>query len=253
MKSIKVGFQSEIIKEYKKIKNGSREDKELFIVEGMWAFEKLMKTPVQILSLISCKDNITSKKERDILSELEKKASRSYEISSKTMNRLNSKDNSNIMMICRLKPHHTTLNRVMILDGLENPGNIGTIFRSADGAGIDAILIVNEKAKVNQYKIVKASMGGYFNAPWYHFDSIKSCMDFIKENQLELYLANPSTSDLSSVKNSFALVVGNERYGLSKEWFHYDHQCLSIPMLGCCDSLNVGVAASILMYKIGVQ
>ncbi|MBN2796165.1 MAG: RNA methyltransferase [Clostridia bacterium] len=139
--------------------------------------------------------------------------------------------------------------RLLILDGLENPGNIGTILRSCDGAHFDGVLIVNERTRVNQYKVIKASMGGAFTIPWYHFNDIESCYNFVHKLGMNLFLAHPGTESHPFTDEKIALVIGNERFGISKQWFKFQHKTVSLPMLGCCDSLNAGVAASILIYR----
>ncbi len=251
MKSTKIGYQHDIIKHYKEVKAGSKTFETKFVLEGIWAYEKLTSTTIN--TLIYCKSMINKPLEQHILNILIHRASDVYEVSEKTMSRISSKEKNAMLLICENWKRITRLNKVIVLDGLENPGNIGTIFRSSDGAGFDAVFVVNQKATINQYKIVKASMGGYLNIPWYNFDSIVDCMACLDKHQLTLILANPGNQSNRARLDNFALVVGNERYGLSKEWFGYNHHCISIPMLGCCDSLNVGVAASILMYKIGVH
>lgn len=251
MKSIKIGYQHDVITQYKKTKKGIKSTPQQFVVEGTWAYEKLIQTTVKIEQLIYCSDMISSKKDQIILHDLIQRAQNCYEISEKNMKRLCSKDNlQSMVMICSLTFKHQQYNNVIVLDGLENPGNIGTIFRSCDGAGIDAVFIVNEKATINQYKIIKASMGGYFNVPWHRFNSIESCMNYLKTHDFKLLLADPNQRGDRTQNQKTALVVGNERFGLSKDWYTYHHSTVSIPMRGCCDSLNVGVAASILIYHM---
>ena len=250
MKSI--NYQHPLIREYKLIKKGT--DHNRFVVEGLWAYEKLTGSNIKIEYLFVSSDY--NQKDKKRIQHLMKISHVVYEISQKNMTRLTSKEKpSNIIMICSKENLTDTFKKVLVLDGLESPGNIGTIFRSCDGAGFDGIFIVNQKAKINQYKVIKASMGGYFNIPWKAFDTIESCAEYLIENDFKILLANPSDSHEKSHLKKVALVVGNERFGLSKTWFNYQHQTVSIPMKGFCDSLNVGVAASILMYEIikGVQ
>ncbi|MBI9015525.1 MAG: RNA methyltransferase [Clostridiales bacterium] len=252
MKSIKIGYQHDMIQYYKTIKKGCSNQPYHFVVEGLWSHEKIIQTTTIIEVLYYCETLIRDKRELSILEKTKRIATNLYEISEKTMARLNSKGEPSCMVsICYKKQTFNNLRKVIVLDGLENPGNIGTIFRTCDGAGIDAVLVVNQKAKINQYKVIKASMGGCFNIPWKCFDTIEACQTFLNKHEFSLLLAHPGTESVRSHKESKeALVVGNERYGLSKEWFKMKHQTMSIPMTGCCDSLNVGVAASILIYQI---
>lgn len=251
MKSIKIGYQHDVIQQYKKIKKGSDQHLHQFVVEGLWAYEKIIQTKVSIDELIYCEALIQTDMEKTMIHHLSSRSKNCYEISEKTMKRINSKDDpSGLVMICSKEPIKKSFEKIIILDGLENPGNIGTIFRTSDGAGIDAIFIVNQKAKINQYKIVKASMGGFFSIPWFKFNTVNDCMKYLTSHGINLLLADPNQSYQGQTDGKIALVVGNERYGLSKEWFNYKHETITIPMKGCCDSLNVGVAASILIYKI---
>lgn len=251
MESIKIGYQHDIIKKYKLIKKGKYDD--LFVLEGFWPYEKILQTDLQIETIIYSPTDILSN-QTHMFFQLFERSNNAYEVSHKTMGRINSKeDTSGILLICKRKTRHKRFDKVVILDGLENPGNIGTIFRSADGAGIDGIFIVNSKTKINQYKVVKASMGGYFNIPWLEFKSLESLQTYLNQHRYEILLADPNgKADLQNIKefNKSALIIGNERYGLSKEWFHRKHTALTIPMRGCCDSLNAGVAASILIYHM---
>lgn len=253
MKSIEIGYQNDVIKKYLKLKKGDTTTPYQFVVEGIWAYEKILNTHVEIIDIIYCETLVKSPLQQKILNQMMKKAVNRYKLSEKNMRRLYHKEDLGCMVsICRLTPTGNQINKVVILDGLENPGNIGTIFRTCDGAGIDAVFIVNQKTKVNQYKVIKASMGGCLNVPWFHFETVEACQNWLHDRAFTTLLAHPSeeaTFDKKCSSKNVALVLGNERYGLSKQWFYKDAEVVSIPMFGCCDSLNVGVAASILIYK----
>lgn len=253
MNSREIGYSNEIIKKYLKIKKGDVHAPYHFVVEGIWAYEKMMATNVEIIDLIYCESLVKTSLQQDILTEMKKQSKNHYKISEKNMRRLYQKSDVGCMIsICKRTPILETFNKVVILDGLENPGNLGTIFRTCDGAGVDAVFIVNQKTKVNQYKVIKSSMGGCFNVPWFYFNTVEACQTWLNKRAFQILLAHPSeeqTFDDQHTTDHLALVLGNERYGLSKEWFVNEFDIVSIPMLGCCDSLNVGVAASILIYK----
>ncbi|WP_105616281.1 TrmH family RNA methyltransferase [Vallitalea okinawensis] len=257
-----IGMQHDIIKSIKKLKKGDKCHPYRFIIEGHWDHEKVMDSRVNIESLIVCIDLIKTPFEDSIYRKCLAQANDIYYVSEKVIRKLCDKDKaSGLISICTL-PHFkidtemSNITKLIVLDGLETPGNIGTIFRSCDGSGIDAVIIVNERAKINSYKTIKASMGGSFTIPWYFFDSAIACQEWLVSNGYTLVLADPhSQHSFKRVNygNKSALVVGNERYGLSKDWNLENSLKVSIPMLGKCDSLNVGVAASIILYEMCIK
>lgn len=250
MKGIEIGYRNPVIQQYLRIKKGDAAHPKLMAVEGIWALEKIKQTQSKIIDLIYCEALIKNEKQQGLLEEMLKMASHVYRVSDKTLSRIYEKSNLGCLVFtCYKENTLSDFQHIVVLDGLENPGNIGTILRSCDGAGIDAVFVVNEKTRINQYKVVKASMGGAFSIPWFHFKDVPSCIAWLRQNDFQIYLAHPGQSSGKLNDKKTALVVGNERYGLSKAWFEGKNDILSIPMHGCCDSLNVGVAASILIYQ----
>ena len=144
---------------------------------------------------------------------------------------------------------------VAVLDGLETPGNIGTIFRTCDGAGVDAVLYCNRRARKNHPELIKASMGAVLDIPFLEVTDVAACAAWLSENRFETVLADPHGVVLEEgVRPPFAgkrlaIVVGNERYGIHPDWSGHEAHRVAIPMRGRCDSLNAGVAASLLLYK----
>jgi TrmH family RNA methyltransferase len=144
---------------------------------------------------------------------------------------------------------------VIVLDGLEIPGNIGTIVRAADGAGVAGIVVVNRKARLNHPKLVRSSQGAAFSV------SIAECeqeqaFEWLDRNNFTIYLTDTdATSDYHQERyqGRCALVSGSERYGISKAWYTRPHKKIRIPMYGDCDSLNVGVSTTIMLYEASLQ
>lgn len=252
MNIIKIGPNHNIIKN---IKNGQLENPNDFLVEGMWALEKIENSGVIINHFIYNRESILTDTDRRLVKKAFSLSNKIYEVSKKTMSRITSKKNTNTILLCssKIKPLQNNIEKIIILDGLENPGNVGTILRTCDGMGVENIFMVNNKLKINHHKIVKASMGGFFTTNLYEFNSINECKEWLDKNHFTIVLGDPDSNNNFKNYNyqkKTALVVGNERYGISKEWFLGKHTSISIPMHGCCDSLNVSIAASILIYEI---
>lgn len=145
---------------------------------------------------------------------------------------------------------------VLVLDGVEIPGNVGTMIRVADGAGVDAVFICNRKARMTHPKLLQSSMGSVLNIPIVEFVSADECYEALRSRGFEIYLTD-SRAEKSYYEYPYgkrcAFVMGSERYGISRGWYDKDVKLLSIPMFGKCDSLNVGVAATVVCYEASLK
>ena len=145
---------------------------------------------------------------------------------------------------------------VGIIEGKNPSRNIGTIMRTCDGAAIDAVLICNRRARLTHPKILKGSMGAAFTLPIVEYDSVEACKMWLTKHKFAIYLADTRAEKSYhqyEYRGRAALIVGSERYGITREWYDGPVNRLSIPMLGACDSLNVGVATSIILYEMSLK
>lgn len=137
----------------------------------------------------------------------------------------------------------------LVLDCLQDPGNLGTIIRSARGTSFKDIVLINCVSPYNQ-KVVRSTMGSIFFENYHFFSSPKDFVDFAKQNNISLVVADMSGENLYSFekpKNKYSIVIGNEGNGVSKEFLENSLK-VSIPMKNGLESLNASVACSILMY-----
>ncbi|WP_409302078.1 TrmH family RNA methyltransferase [Peribacillus sp. SCS-155] len=147
------------------------------------------------------------------------------------------------------------IRRAVLLDHIQDPGNLGTIIRTADAAGMDAIFLGEGCADPYNPKVIRATQGSLF-----HIALIKEKLDYVvadlKEKGIPVYgtaLENGVHYEEAEKGESFALLVGNEGQGVSKELLSQTTQNLYIPIYGRSESLNVGIAAGILMYSLRKQ
>lgn len=144
-------------------------------------------------------------------------------------------------------------NKVLVLDRLQDPGNLGTIIRSATAFDFDTLLLSEDTVDLYNAKVIRSTQGMLFNI------NIKRCN--IKENinylkEKDYLILGTKVSGGTCVKNysvnkKFALIIGNEGQGISNEILELCDDYLYIDMVNKCESLNAGVAASILMYELG--
>lgn len=159
---------------------------------------------------------------------------------------------SGIMAVCN-KPDSKELgSRIIVLDNIQDPGNLGTIIRSSVAFNFDTIVVSDDSVDVYNSKVIRATQGMLFNA-----NIIVTDLNVFLTNIKDEYkIIGTDVNEGSKVKNfknteKFAIIVGNEGQGMSSNVKKLCNDFVYIPMSSYCESLNVGVAASIIMYELG--
>lgn len=158
-----------------------------------------------------------------------------------------------VFAVCKQREDEHNIEKAatfMLLDGLQDPGNIGTIIRTADAAGID--MVVLGKGTVDPYnpKVLRSAQGGHFHIPIIRRD-LNETISKLKERDIPVYgtaLENGVEYTRVNPQSSYALIVGNEGNGMSKDLLTETDQNLYIPIYGKSESLNVAIAAGVLLY-----
>ena len=192
-----------------------------------------------------------------LLDNLKKHASKAFEISNKTYESLKLKENhAGIIALIKLNKYSLddfkNMDFILVLDRLEIPGNLGTIYRTCDSAKVSGIIIVDEVSKYNNINVTSSSRGCNLIIPTISV-SYSDALKFLLDNNYNIYLGEPELGknyQEYDYKEKLALVMGNERFGINKEWYNNKHKEVYIPMSGNQNSLNVSVATSILVYEI---
>ncbi|MCK4537872.1 MAG: RNA methyltransferase [Candidatus Krumholzibacteria bacterium] len=139
----------------------------------------------------------------------------------------------------------------LVVDGVEKPGNLGAVFRSADGAGVDGIIVTGKGTDLYNPNVIRASLGTVFDI---HsaVATATEAMRWLKERKIRTIVATPAAEHLyheADLTSQCAIVVGSEDRGASREYIDSADQLVRLPMRGIADSLNVSVSASILVYE----
>ncbi len=141
--------------------------------------------------------------------------------------------------------------RLVILEGLEKPGNIGTIIRAADGAGLDAVVMCRCRTDPYNHNIVRASLGTVFHQPVVEA-AAPDILAFCRGKGVPLFASSSSAERLYTqvdFRHGFAIIIGSEHDGVSAFWRSCADHGIRIPMRGAAGSLNAAMSASILMYE----
>ena len=140
---------------------------------------------------------------------------------------------------------------VVVLEGVEKPGNLGAVLRSADAAGADAVLICDPLTDLYNPNLIRASIGAVFTVPTVCCGS-QEAIAWLKENNIKIYTAQLQDSSWyydTDMKGGTAIVVGTEATGLTDAWREAADAHIRIPMLGELDSLNASVSAAVLLFE----
>ncbi len=230
----------------------------LFLAEGLWLNRQAAQYGAQVEALFLCPALLHSPEWQQEAVKLMAHRPQVYAISERVYERLSAeKLDRGVLSVVRLPRWtlHDIPDRqpslLLVLDGLENPGNLGTLLRTADGAGAAAVLLCNRRTGLNNPLTVRASLLTLLTRPVLEVDADEA-RQFLADRGYMVYLGK-AEADARYCDEAYAprtaVVVGHEKYGVSQGWFGGPHRAVSIPMLGQVDSLNVAVAGSILCYE----
>lgn len=149
------------------------------------------------------------------------------------------------------KPTH-----LMILETIQDPGNLGTILRAGEGAGITGVIMNSTTADMYNPKVIRSTMGSIYRVPFIYVEDFKETLVLLKERKICLYAAHldgENNYDQEDYTGDTGFLIGNEANGLSEEIASMADRYIKIPMMGQVESLNAAVASSILMFETARQ
>lgn len=249
--------QNPLIKQLSQLKEKSRDRKKtgLFLIEGKRELSLAIKGGYKIDTLLFFPD---------LFSESEAKAMSSYgieiiEISKEVFQKLAHRDTTEgVIAVVKSKNHQLEDLKlkaknplILVAEAPEKPGNIGALLRTADAANVDAVIIANPKSDLYNPNIIRSSVGCVFTTE-IGMASSEDAIAFLQKYNFNIFSAILQESEVYHTQDftlPTAIVVGTEATGLTQAWRDAATQNISIPMQGVIDSMNVSVAAGILIYE----
>lgn len=237
----------------------SRDKEGKFIIEGYRELLRAAEAGQEIEHLFYCPEFFLQDNEKKLISLIEKKAA-IYQTTKQVFQRLSFRDRPDGLFAVAIKKNPSLLEieknfskvpLIVIAESIEKPGNLGTILRSCDGAGVDGLIVCDRCTDIYNPNVVRASIGTLFTVPTVEADK-KQTIEFIQKHHLQSAAASPQAKEKYTeidLNKPTAIVVGSEQYGLSKDWFDLVDQTVHIPMKGIADSLNVAQATTLLVYE----
>jgi TrmH family RNA methyltransferase len=253
-------FQNPLIKQIVLLQEKSRERRKtnFFIIEGQREISLALKGGYFLKSVLFC-PNIISEEEIFTLKESANSEVEFIEITIEIYEKLTYRSttegvlaiaHSKTLELANLQPA-TKNPLILVAEAPEKPGNIGALLRTADAANVDAVIIANPKTDIYNPNIIRSSVGCLFTNK-IATGSTSEIISFLKDRNINIYCAALQASvqyDTIDFKKASAIIVGTEATGLSDDWLKNSTQNIIIPMQGEIDSMNVSVAAGILIFE----
>jgi len=254
MKQIQ-SLQNPLIKNILKLQEKSRERKkqQLFIIEGKREVELAFKSDFEIESLLFISEKIeyhyikqfNAKEVIEITPEIYQKIA--YRESTEGIIAVAKSKYINLKSLTFKNKYPL----ILVLEGIEKPGNIGAMIRSADAANIDAVILADPKTDQYNPNVIRSSVGGVFTKNIV-ISSSDEVIKFFKKNNIRMYAATLQNSNKYTDEDyteASAIIVGTEANGLTQIWRDHSTKNINIPMQGEIDSMNVSVAAAIILFE----
>ena len=228
------------IKELRKLKDKKyRDESNLFLVEGDHLVKEAYKSG-NLVKLILTEDIYDFDVEKLLVSD-------------KVLQSISELNNTSVIGVCRKVSTVLDLTKnIVILDGVQDPGNLGTIIRSCIAFNIDNLVLSLDTVDLYNSKVIRSTQGMIFNMNIIR-DDICNTITMLKENGYKIYGTNVVNGiDIKDVKKDekYAIIMGNEGNGISKEVSSLVDKNIYIKMNDKCESLNVAVSASIILYEL---
>jgi TrmH family RNA methyltransferase len=236
-------------------KSRERKDSGLFVIEGYREISRAVKAGIEIEYIYFCPD-YNNVEQIELLKMFTSEIL--TEVTPSVFSRIAYRDNSDgIIAVAKqfktnledLKLSENTL--FLVLETVEKPGNLGAVLRTADAAGISAVIICDTQTDVFNPNTIRASLGCIFTVPVVE-SSTDAAINWFKKNNIRIFAAalqNSKEYTETDFRKPSAIVMGSESEGLSTNWRNASDEIIRIPMNGIADSLNVSVSAAILIFE----
>lgn len=256
-----ISLQNQRIKDTIRLRDRRARDKtDKFLIEGFRELSRAVGAGRRIDSLFICPAMFTSGDEEELVSQLNAQGIQIFKCPPNVFEKLSYREGPDGLLAVAPQ-FHLGLNDLslpkakapllVIAEAIEKPGNLGTILRTSDGVGADAVIVCDRCTDIHNPNIVRASMGTLFTVPVVE-TSGDEALAWLKKQGIKILAATPhakieyTEADLTV---PVAIAFGTEQQGLSDEWMHQADIQVKIPMLGIADSLNVAMSASLLLYE----
>ncbi len=239
-------------------KKRERDRTGLITIEGVREIDRALRANVDLDEIYFCLEAATSPEARELLQNLRARGVPIVTVGRAAFAKIAYREDSGGFVAIAKRPS-TSLDELaadentlfLVVDAIEKPGNLGALFRSADGAGVTGVILSAPKTDLYNPNAIRASLGTIF-CVGAAVSTMQEAIPWLKSRKITIITASPAAETLYTDANMSmpcAVVVGSEDSGLGREWLDGSDLKVRIPMKGSADSLNVSAAATILLYE----
>jgi len=251
-------LQNPRVKSAVKLRTGrGRAEQDRIVVDGVREISRALSAGVELIEAFVCPE-ACGKEARDLVTALSSRAVKMLTITPAVFEKLAFGKRAEGLVAIAQTPH-TSLDDidlrdeplVAVLEDVEKPGNVGAVLRSADAAGVSALVVADGRTDLYNPNAIRASLGAIFSLPVCAAASVQT-LTWLRRHGMRIFATRVDGTTCYtdvSFRGPCAIVLGNETEGLSDLWRADDITALSLPMLGAVDSLNVSTTAAVLFYE----
>ncbi len=255
--------QNSTIKAACALRNRSeRESSRLTLLEGYRELTRAFEYGMKLVECFYCPEMFLGENEFPLLQQLATAGVCNFQVAPTVLEKMAYRERPEGLIATAVMKQHRMEDMpakkngfYLIAEAIEKPGNLGSMLRSADAAGVDGLIVCDKGTDIYNPNVIRASTGALFCVPLVETDSV-TALNWLRGNNIQILSATPHTElnyTESDMTNGVAIVVGREQTGLTPFWLDNADIKVRIPMLGKIDSLNVTAAATILLYEAARQ
>jgi len=253
------GSSNSIVKEVRSLKNKSaRTEKNLYFIEGTRFTAEALKENSEICYFVLSETFASGDGSAELLKRISSGRFDCYLLPDGLFESISDTQTpQGILAVLRQKNKQLKDNSIaggllVILDAIRDPGNMGTIIRTADAAGCSGVIITDGCVDIYNPKVLRATMGSVFHVPIYHCAGIAEAISFLKEKGFLIcasHLEGAVSIYQADLSGNIALIIGSEAEGISDEAIRNADLLIKIPMAGRAESLNASAAAAVMLFE----
>lgn len=235
-----------------------RDREKLFLIEGRREVERAFQAHLQFKAIYICRELQAPAGMTEVFEELALLGVETVELSRAAFDRLSQRQNPDgviaLAATWQLQPADVPVpgdGLVLVVDGLEKPGNLGALLRSADAAAVDAVFVTGGGTDLFNPNVIRASMGSLFTRPVLAVDT-PALLAWLRKRNFRITATSPGATLsfwAADYSGGLAIVLGTEHAGLPEVWQQAADQLVVVPMHGIADSLNVATTGALLLYE----
>lgn len=259
---VPAGAQHPRVKQFLSLKRNLKGNPDrLVVLEGLWELERAVEAGLELRAFFVCEELLRGDAGRAMAGSVAESGVHSYSVAARVFERMADREGPDGLAAIAVLPSFSwssvvgrlgACSLVVVLDGLEIVGNVGTVVRTADAVGADAVVLTNRRVRLTHPKLVHASMGASLTVPTFE-SGVDEAVAWLREHGFRIVCTDTDAAvsyRRAPYDGRVAIVMGSERYGISAGWHAAEDVRVRIPMAGRVDSLNVANAAVLLLYEV---